>query len=152
MRPVPSSPMWVQVSPPSVDFQAPFPIETFERIEVSPVPAHTTAWSLGATARAPMECTGWSSNTGRQCRPASSVFQMPPVAAPAKYVLRSPGTPATEETRLPTGPMWRARSPSYCSGVSCWAASGAAAARAKARLMEKRRTLDMALCLVKRVV
>ena len=41
--------MWVQLSPPSVDFQTPLPIETFERIEVSPVPAHTTAWSLGAT-------------------------------------------------------------------------------------------------------
>ena len=31
MRPVPSSPMCFQVSPPSIDFQTPFPMETFER-------------------------------------------------------------------------------------------------------------------------
>ncbi len=55
MRPVPSSPMCSQVSPASVDFQTPFPIETFERIELSPVPAHTMAGSEGDTASAPME-------------------------------------------------------------------------------------------------
>ena len=76
--------MCAQVSPPSVDFHAPLPIETFDRMDDSPVPAHTMAWSLGATASAPMECTGWSSNTGSQLSPASSVRQMPPLAAPAK--------------------------------------------------------------------
>ncbi len=82
-RPVPSRPMCAQESPPSVDFQTPLPIETFERIELSPVPAQTMAGSLGETARAPMEWTGWSSKTGSQFSPASVVRQMPPLAAPA---------------------------------------------------------------------
>jgi len=103
--------MCVQESPPSVDFHTPLPIDTFERMELSPVPAHTIAGSVGDTARAPIECTGWSSNTGSQFRPASVVRQIPPLAAPAKYVVRSPGTPAADATRLPTGPMWRKRRP-----------------------------------------
>ena len=83
MRPVPSSPICAQVSPASVDFQTPFPRETLDRIDVSPVPTHTMAGSDDETARAPIACTGWSSKTGFQWMPASSVFQTPPVAAPA---------------------------------------------------------------------
>src|SRR3990172_841005 len=84
IRPVPSSPMCFQVSPPSVDFQTPFPMEMFERMNVSPVPAQTILGSEGATAREPMAETGSLSNTGFQVSPASSVFQMPPEAAPTK--------------------------------------------------------------------
>ena len=83
-RPVPSRPTCVQVSPPSVDFHTPLPIETLERIELSPVPAHTIAGSPGVTARAPIEWTGWSSKTGSQLSPASVVRHIPPLAAPAK--------------------------------------------------------------------
>ena len=36
----------------------------------------------GAMASAPIACAGSESNTARQCQPASSVFQMPPDAAP----------------------------------------------------------------------
>ena len=83
IRPVPSSPMWVHVSPASSDFQTPLPIETLERMNGSPVPAHTMFGSDGATSTSPMACTGWSSKTGRQLTPPSSVFQSPPEAAPA---------------------------------------------------------------------
>ena len=36
----------------------------------------------GAIARAPIAWAGWLSNTARQCTPPSSVFQIPPEAAP----------------------------------------------------------------------
>jgi hypothetical protein len=36
----------------------------------------------GATLNAPMDATGWLSNTGRQMRPASTDFQTPPFTEP----------------------------------------------------------------------
>ncbi len=61
----------------------PQPMEMLPRMKGSPVPAQTTLGSDGATARAPIEETGWSSKMGRQVIAASVVFQMPPEAAPA---------------------------------------------------------------------
>ncbi len=49
---------------------------------VSPVPAQTMLCAEGARASAPIAWAGSESNTARQCQPASSVFQMPPDAAP----------------------------------------------------------------------
>ena len=60
----------------------PFPIETLDRIKLSPVPAYTTSESEGATAKAPIACTGLSSKIGFQAIPPSVDFQIPPVAAP----------------------------------------------------------------------
>jgi hypothetical protein len=39
----------------------PSPIEMWLRIHASPVPAQTMFGSEGATASAPIDCTGWSS-------------------------------------------------------------------------------------------
>ena len=75
--------MCSQLSPASVDLKTPMPIETFARMKVSPVPAHTMFGSDSETASAPIAWTSCSSNTGRHLMPPSSVFQMPPVAAPA---------------------------------------------------------------------
>jgi hypothetical protein len=47
------------------------------------VPAHTIFGSDGASASAPIACTGWSSNTGSNVFAPSVVFQTPPEAAPA---------------------------------------------------------------------
>ena len=60
----------------------PLPIETLARRKVSPVPAQTTLGSDGAIASEPIEDTGWSSKTGCQETPPSTVLKMPPDAAP----------------------------------------------------------------------
>ena len=60
----------------------PWPSEMWLRMYASPVPAQTTFGSDGATASAPIDCTGWPSKIGAQCTPPSVVFQMPPDAAP----------------------------------------------------------------------
>jgi len=75
--------MCCQVLPASVDLYMPLPIEIMLRILVSPVPAQTTFGSEIDTASAPIEATSVSSNTGSQFNPPSTVFQMPPDAAPA---------------------------------------------------------------------
>ena len=69
--------------PASVDLYIPLPMEIWLRIHASPVPAHTTLGSDGATASAPIDCTGWSSKIGCQWIPPSVVFHTPPDAAPA---------------------------------------------------------------------
>src|SRR6266581_4324565 len=84
MRPVKSRPRCCQVLPASVDLYMPLPIEIWLRIHASPVPAHTTFSSDGATASAPIDCTGWSSKIGCQWMPPSVVFQMPPDAEHGK--------------------------------------------------------------------
>jgi len=59
------------------------PSAVIERMKnVSPVPAHNTLCADGAMASAPIACAGSLSNTARQCTPPSSVFQIPPDAAP----------------------------------------------------------------------
>ena len=74
---------------------------------VSPVPAHSTLCADGATATAPIAWAGWLSNTARQCTPPSSVFQIPPEAAPTYATSGFPGSPATATARLPSGPTNR---------------------------------------------
>ena len=77
-----SSPVWVQVSPPSVERYTPLPSETLLRMWASPVPAQTTCGSAGETARAPIESAGWSSKIGVQRTPPSRLRKTPPEAAP----------------------------------------------------------------------
>jgi hypothetical protein len=52
------------------------------RMDDSPVPAQTMLGLDGATASAPIDDTSLSSKIGVQCTPPSTVFQMPPDAAP----------------------------------------------------------------------
>src|SRR5690242_2802818 len=85
--------------------------------QASPVPAQTILGSVAATARAPMAETGWLSKMGFHFWPPSSLFHIPPEAAPAYQVLGSPGAPATEATRLPRcGPTKRKLSSSALGG------------------------------------
>src|SRR3954468_13295427 len=73
--------------------------------------------SEGATAMAPMEPGGWSSKMGAQERPASVVFQTPPLLTPMKKVLGWSGMPAAPTVRPPRwGPMQRQRRESYEAG------------------------------------
>src|SRR5947209_14650623 len=64
----------------------PLPIETELRVQLSPVPTHTTLESDGSSAIAPMDCTGCLSNTGLNVVPPSSDFHTPPEAAPTNTV------------------------------------------------------------------
>ncbi len=48
----------------------------------SPVPAQTMFGSDATTASAPIDCTGWASKSDVQFTPPSTVFQIPPEAAP----------------------------------------------------------------------
>src|SRR5690349_19668228 len=81
--------------------------------QASPVPAHTTLGSEGATASAPIAATGSLSKIGVQRLPPSEDFHTPPDDAPAFQTLGSLGTPATAATRLPTaGPRKRNANPS----------------------------------------
>src|SRR5688572_16219565 len=113
MRPVFSSPARVQVLPASVERNIPHPTEMLLRMNGSPVPAYTTFGSLGATASAPTDDTGWLSKIAVQCTPPSVDLNNPPEAAPAYQVIGSPCTPATDATRLPSGPMYRKRKREY---------------------------------------
>src|SRR5258705_1637404 len=74
---------------------------------VSPVPAHSTLCADGAMASAPIACAGSLSNTARQCTPASSVFQIPPDAAPMYATSGFPGSPTAAIARFPSGPTKR---------------------------------------------
>ncbi len=58
MRPVFSRPARSQCLPASVDFHMPQPREMLLRMKGSPVPAHTTFGSEGATASEPIDETG----------------------------------------------------------------------------------------------
>ncbi len=75
--------MCSHVLPPSSERYTPLPIETLLRIQLSPVPTHTMLWFDGATAIAPIDCTGCESKIGVQWNPPSVDFQTPPDAAPA---------------------------------------------------------------------
>ena len=81
-RPVFSRPMSAHVLPASIDLYTPWPTEMCERIFPSPVPAQTTLGSDFATASEPIDWTGWPSKSDVQFVPPSTVFQMPPDAAP----------------------------------------------------------------------
>src|SRR5471032_1233434 len=107
MRPVSARPMFFHVVPESLDLYTPSPNRSASRIaHASPVPAHTIDGLDGATASAPMACTGILSDTGRNVAPLSLDFQTPPDAAPTYHTLASPGTPVIAENRPPSaGPI-----------------------------------------------
>src|SRR5205814_10420721 len=93
----------------------PSPIETLLRVHDSPLPTQIFLEFFGSIAIAPIDCTACSSNTGRKRVPASSDFQMPPLAAPTKRVILPEGsfTPSTAEIRplIAADPILRAPSP-----------------------------------------
>src|SRR5438552_13309640 len=90
-------------------------METVLRVHDSPVPTQTFFEFFGSSAMAPIDCTGCSSNTGRNRVPLSSDFQTPPLAAPTKSVILPEGsrTPAMAEMRplIAAEPTLRAPSP-----------------------------------------
>src|SRR3954453_19737500 len=93
----------------------PLPMDTMFRVHDSPVPTQTFFEFLGSRAIAPTDCTGCSSNTGRNTVPPSSDFQTPPVAAPTKMVSLPLGSrlAASAEMRplIVADPMLRAPRP-----------------------------------------
>ena len=83
IRPVASSPVWVQLSPAvRRAIHAVAERDVAPDVGPSPVPTHTTFESAVETAIAPTESTGWSSKTGAQWIPPSVVLNTPPEAAP----------------------------------------------------------------------
>src|ERR1043165_9784118 len=124
----------------------PSPITSASRIApASPVPAHPVVGLEGATASAPIACTGMLSDTGRNVDPLSDDFQTPPDAEPTYHVRASPGTPVMAENRPPPdGPKsWNrngsgtgrraagcgAAAPRGCAATDCKAMSASMAAR-----------------------
>src|SRR5438105_13731345 len=73
----------------------------------SPVPTHTISESLGATATAPIDCTGCLSKTESKVTPLSPVLNKPPVESPTKNTAGLRGSIAMSETRPPiaAGPI-----------------------------------------------
>src|SRR5215468_4864061 len=67
-------------------------METVLRVHDSPVPTQTFFEFFGSSAMAPIDCTGCSSNTGRNRVPPSSDFHTPPLAAPTKSVILPDGS------------------------------------------------------------
>src|SRR6185437_2601885 len=110
----------------------PSPMRSASRMaHASPVPAQTIDGFDGATASAPIDCTGIESNTSVNVAPESSERHTPPDAAPRYQMRLLPGTPLTAEMRPPSaGPsIWKRNgSGGGVRGAAgrCWAASGAA--------------------------
>src|SRR5438094_5866943 len=110
----------------------------------SPVPAQTMFGFDGATARAPIACTGIESKTGRNVTPLSLDFQMPPEAAPTYQTRGLPGTPVIAENRPPpAGPIIWKRNGSSAGGRAVPRPGGCAAAK----LVWTSRTATMMGCL-----
>src|SRR5438132_7484192 len=88
----------------------PFPHSAELRAVGSPVPTHTISLSLGATATAPIDCTGCLSKTESKVTPLSPVLNKPPVESPTKNTAGFRGSIAMSDTRPPiaAGPMDRA--------------------------------------------
>src|SRR3954454_2405548 len=81
---------------------------------------------------APIEATGWSSNTGVQVRPPLTDFQTPPAAPPA-YIrpgLDSTTSSAGRRPLITAGPIERAASPASRSGSIVSGARAGAAVQA----------------------
>src|SRR5271157_4049385 len=101
--------MWVHVLPPSADLYTPLPHDELWRLLPSPVPTQTMSGSDCETVTSPMLETAWSSKTGFQEIPLSTLLNTPPdaVAAYTMLVLRS--TTAKSSTRPPmlAGPISR---------------------------------------------
>src|SRR5690348_9430991 len=134
MRSVFSSPMRVQLSPPSVVLYTPSPTPTLLRVHDSPVPTHTVFGSFGLTRMAPMDGVS-RSNTGFQVVPASRDTHTPPPALPTHSTSRSPLTPSMQEMRplITPGPSERALSPSNVSESSFQSSAAVAAVAANSR-------------------
>src|SRR5215468_3374307 len=99
----------------------PFPIEALLRVQDSPVPTQTTWGLLGSSATAPMDWTGWRSNTGLNVVPESVDFHTPPEAEPTKRVTlpsRS-ARPAMAAMRplIRAEPMFRTPRPETSEGL-----------------------------------
>src|SRR5256886_14651028 len=96
-------------------------METLFRVHDSPVPTQTFFEFFGSSATAPIDCTGCSSNIGRNRVPLSSDFQTPPLAAPTKSVILPEGsrTPAMAEMRplIAAEPILRAPKPEIVAEV-----------------------------------
>jgi hypothetical protein len=75
------SPACVHVFAPSVDTYTPLPQYELRELLASPVPTYTTSGRDWETATAPIDATGWFSNTAVKFRPLFSVLNNPPVAA-----------------------------------------------------------------------
>src|SRR6266702_4582833 len=90
-------------------------MDTLLRVHDSPVPAQTFFEFFGSSARAPIDCTGCSSNIGRYRVPLSWDFQTPRLAAPTIIVFLPDGScpPAMLEMRplIAAEPMLRPPSP-----------------------------------------
>src|SRR5215472_10527720 len=92
----------------------PSPMDTLLRTQLSPVPAQTFFGLLGSMATAPTERALAESNTGLKVVPRLIDFQTPPLADPAKTVMRPASlTAATADMRplIAAEPMLRAGSP-----------------------------------------
>src|ERR1700761_6905066 len=89
-------------------------MDTLLRVQDSPVPTQMFWWLEGSTAMAPIDCTGWSSNTGLNVVAPSVDFQTPPLAEPTNNVaLPESLYPARAEMRplMAAEPMLRAPRP-----------------------------------------
>src|SRR5215471_21871776 len=99
----------------------PFPIDTLFRVHDSPVPTHTMFRSVESSATAPMDCTGWRSNTGLKVVPESVDFHTPPDAEPTNSVTLPSfsGRPEMAAIRplILAEPMLRAPSPETSEGL-----------------------------------
>src|SRR5205823_538915 len=85
----------------------PFPHSAELRSVGSPVPTHTISVSLGATATAPIDCTGCLSKTESNVTPLSPVLNKPPVERPTKKTAGLRGSIAISDTLPPiaAGPI-----------------------------------------------
>src|SRR6202521_5818078 len=104
-----SSPIFLQVFPPSSDLYAPSPQEELCRLFGSPVPTHTTDGSEGAIAMSPIVETLSLSNIGSHVVPLLVVFQTPPEAVPTYTMFGLLSTTAKSSMRPPivAGPISR---------------------------------------------
>src|SRR5215475_2017791 len=90
-------------------------MDTLLRVQDSPVPTQMFWWLDGSIAMAPIDCTGWSSNTGLKVVAPSVDFQTPPLAAPTNKLILPAASlkPASAEIRplMAAEPMLRAPRP-----------------------------------------
>src|SRR5512146_820145 len=80
------SPTFVNVLPPSVDFQTPSPHDVLWRLFDSPVPTQTTSGFDCDTVTSPIDMRPWSSKIGVSTAPLLVVFHTPPCAAPTYQI------------------------------------------------------------------
>src|SRR5512139_2657681 len=120
----------------------PLPMETLLRVHASPVPTQTVSVLRLSISTAPIDCTGWLSNTGVNVVAPSSDFQTPPLAAPTHSISLPSGivTASRDEMRplIVAEPMLRAPRPEMIAesnaATAGFAGAAANAAGASARL------------------